>query len=288
MSVNSGIDRFDHSVSLRLRHVGGICKESNNGRGCILALLPGDYPRIADAGPGHVRLLAESEAALPPILVQRSTLKVVDGMHRLRAALLRGESESRSDREAANRGRSALPEAPVVTRVGADGRMRPVDAAEGRPRAAEILSARPEASLREAARASGIAVGTARDVRERMGRGEDPIPVRQQRGCDRLRAASMARKGRVSVRPAGPKDYLAILHVLKRDPSLRFTDAGCGVLRWLDVHAIGSNDWENLVGRLPSHCATAVADSARHCAAAWKELADRLERRDLDARDEPA
>lgn len=238
MSVNSGIDRFDHSASLRLRHVGGICKESNGRRGCICALLPGDYPRIAGAGPGHVRLLAESEAALPPILVQRSTLRVVDGMHRLRAALLRGESEmaveyfdgseqmafprsvranlthglplSRSDREAAIvkiisvhpdwsdrmiaastgvsgktaaaiRGRSALPEALVITRVGADRRMSPVDAAEGRSRAAEILSARTEASLREVARASGIAVGTGRDVRERMGRGEDPIPVRQQR-----------------------------------------------------------------------------------------------------------
>lgn len=92
----------------------------------------------------------------------------------------------------------------------------------------------------------------------------------------------------MSVRPVGPKDYLAILHVLKRDPSLRFTDAGRGVLRWLAVHTIGSNDWKTRWGRCrrtaprPSRIVHGIV------AAAWKELADRLERHDLDARDESA
>jgi ParB-like chromosome segregation protein Spo0J len=38
-----------------------------------------------------VRTLAEAEEPLPPIVVHRATMRVVDGMHRLRAAMLRGD-----------------------------------------------------------------------------------------------------------------------------------------------------------------------------------------------------
>ncbi|MFE3260618.1 ParB N-terminal domain-containing protein [Nocardia sp. NPDC059091] len=40
---------------------------------------------------GHVLVLAESGRELPPILVHRQTRQVVDGIHRLRAAEMRGE-----------------------------------------------------------------------------------------------------------------------------------------------------------------------------------------------------
>jgi hypothetical protein len=43
----------------------------------------------------HALLLAESEAALPPIIVHRLTVRVVDGMHRLRAAQEWGERQDR-------------------------------------------------------------------------------------------------------------------------------------------------------------------------------------------------
>ncbi|MFJ8143302.1 transcriptional regulator [Streptomyces sp. NPDC096013] len=54
----------------------------------IRTLLPADSPRFA-LDPAHVRALAESEAEFPPILVHRATLRVVDGMHRVRATELR-------------------------------------------------------------------------------------------------------------------------------------------------------------------------------------------------------
>ncbi|MEV3992614.1 ParB/RepB/Spo0J family partition protein [Streptomyces sp. NPDC049837] len=54
----------------------------------IRSLLPADSPRFA-LDHAHVRALAESEAEFPPILVHRATLRVVDGMHRLRATELR-------------------------------------------------------------------------------------------------------------------------------------------------------------------------------------------------------
>ncbi|WP_055599446.1 ParB/RepB/Spo0J family partition protein [Streptomyces aureus] len=43
-------------------------------------------PRRAGLDVGHVRLLAESGTAPPPIIVQRGTLRVIDGVHRVKAA----------------------------------------------------------------------------------------------------------------------------------------------------------------------------------------------------------
>ncbi|MFF3773257.1 ParB N-terminal domain-containing protein [Streptomyces sp. NPDC002232] len=54
----------------------------------IHTLLPADSPRFA-LDQAHVRALAESETEFPPILVHRATLRVIDGMHRVRAAELR-------------------------------------------------------------------------------------------------------------------------------------------------------------------------------------------------------
>src|SRR5215475_12583633 len=56
----------------------------------ISSLLPGDSPRLTGENPEHVQLLAAAQG-LPPILVHRSTMRVIDGMHRLRAAKLRGD-----------------------------------------------------------------------------------------------------------------------------------------------------------------------------------------------------
>lgn len=39
----------------------------------------------------HARLLADVSEPLPPIVVHRDTLKVIDGIHRVRAAVLRGQ-----------------------------------------------------------------------------------------------------------------------------------------------------------------------------------------------------
>jgi ParB-like chromosome segregation protein Spo0J len=57
----------------------------------ISTLLPADSPRLDGENADHTRVLADSEATLPPIVVHRSTMRVIDGMHRLRAALLRGQ-----------------------------------------------------------------------------------------------------------------------------------------------------------------------------------------------------
>jgi ParB-like chromosome segregation protein Spo0J len=53
-------------------------------------LVSADSPRLDGIDEEHVLRLAERFAELPPILVHRHTMRVVDGMHRLRAAVLAG------------------------------------------------------------------------------------------------------------------------------------------------------------------------------------------------------
>lgn len=53
-------------------------------------LVPADSPRLDGIDPSHVRKLAAVYASLPPVLVHRPTMRVVDGMHRIRAAALKG------------------------------------------------------------------------------------------------------------------------------------------------------------------------------------------------------
>ncbi|MFD1047646.1 ParB/RepB/Spo0J family partition protein, partial [Kibdelosporangium lantanae] len=59
----------------------------------IDSLLPANSPRLAGESIEHAQVLAASAADLPPIVVQRGTMRVIDGMHRLRAARMRGQNE---------------------------------------------------------------------------------------------------------------------------------------------------------------------------------------------------
>jgi ParB-like nuclease domain len=302
----------------------------------ISSLLPADSPRLAGEDMQHARLLADSDAELPPILVHRKTLRVIDGMHRLRAAVLRGENRikvrlfdgcndaafviavesnithglplSLADREAAagrivkshaqwsdraiaavtglsaktvgtiRRGATAdLPQ--LHSRIGRDGRVRPVNGADGRRRASELFAMRPNASLREIAGEAGISPGTARDVRERMRRGEDPIPPRQRTNGARRDSPTperQLRRGVAAGRVSQSRDRVTILRNLRRDPSVRFTDCGRSLLRWLDARAIGIDGWESVASSIPPHCAYVIADLACAIAEEWLGVAEQL------------
>jgi ParB-like chromosome segregation protein Spo0J len=56
----------------------------------VLSLRPADSPRLNGEDKAHIARLAETESPLPPILVDRRTMRVIDGMHRLMAASLQG------------------------------------------------------------------------------------------------------------------------------------------------------------------------------------------------------
>ncbi|MER8062313.1 MULTISPECIES: ParB N-terminal domain-containing protein [unclassified Streptomyces] len=58
----------------------------------IASLVPGYSPRLLGADPEHVARLTEIDDSLPPILVERSTMRVIDGMHRVMAAKAKGHT----------------------------------------------------------------------------------------------------------------------------------------------------------------------------------------------------
>ncbi|MGH3925165.1 MAG: streptomycin biosynthesis regulator, partial [Pseudonocardiaceae bacterium] len=55
----------------------------------INSLLLDDSPRQDGENGEHVRVLAESEEQLPPIVVHGQSMRVIDGTHRIRAAVMR-------------------------------------------------------------------------------------------------------------------------------------------------------------------------------------------------------
>jgi len=285
----------------------------------ISRLRLGGSPRTGDVSAEHIRVLARATVPMPPIIVHRGTMCVLDGVQRVRAATLSArehieaqffdgdENEafvlaveantahglplSVTDRKAAAariilshptrsdrwiavisgltastvgeiRRRSTVEAARSNTRLGRDGRTRPLDSSDGRRLAGELMRADPDRSLRDIARAAGIAPSTVLDVRNRISCGEDPVPARKSVPPPR--------------RPDEP-DPLAIMRTLCKDPSLRLTEAGRTLLRWLDAHTVTG---EPPVADVPAHCAAAIAALARHNARFWSEFGDRVS--DLD------
>lgn len=300
----------------------------------VRSLLPADSPRLAGEDIEHTRMLARLDVRFPPIIVHRSTMRVIDGTHRLGAALLRGDELieaqlfdgtdqeafvlavktniahglplSLADRtQAAERIITSHPDwsdraiasatglgartvgnirqrlhlgaetEAVRARTGLDGRVRPLDNAEGRLKASMIIEKRPDASLREIAREAGVSPSTVRDVRRRLQRGEDPVPQVRRR---RNHAKSTTADGG----PLGKQRLASMLKGLQSDPSLRFTESGRTVLRWIFSHAIRSDERLDVAAKVPPHCTYIIADVARACAEEWLQLANELEHRISD------
>ncbi|MEU5979693.1 ParB N-terminal domain-containing protein [Streptomyces sp. NPDC047315] len=295
--------------------------------------------RVAGSSPDHVNALAQCTDDLPPILVHRPTMQVVDGVHRLRAAKLRGDATigvrfvdgteedafmlavsanvtqglplTLADRTAAasrilashphlsdrliasTAGLSTKTVAAIRrcstgemtqlnARLGRDGKVRPLDASHGRIIASRAISNNPDLSLREIARIAGISVGTARDVRERMRRGEDPVPLRHRLSAGhRAEDAEGKPPGnntggdkRSNGTPRAERDRFLLS--LRADPSLRFSEVGRALLRLLDANTLDAAQWDRLAAAVPQRWSPVVADLATDCAADWSALACRV------------
>lgn len=308
----------------------------------VEALLPlADSPRLAGVNNEHAGLLAEMDGPLPPILVDKREKRVIDGMHRVRAAALRGlqKIEARlvdcsadelfllsvvsnirhglplsladrkkaalrviqtwgewSDRAIAARvglshktvgalRRKIGEGAQSATRIGRDGRTRPLTTAHGRRTAADLLREHPEESLSKVARLSGISQSTARDVRRRLVNSEDPVPCRpigaaaipgpRSANCSRPNAKLLA-----GIDPSNAR--WRHVQELRSDPSLRATEAGRTFLRAVEPHVRNEVDWDTIADNLPPHWLDTITELARLCAGNWQRLV-----RQLAARREP-
>jgi ParB-like chromosome segregation protein Spo0J len=280
--------------------------------------------------------------------VDKRTMRVIDGMHRLMAASLQGRETieviffegseadvflravqeniahglplSQADRRAAaeriiathphlsdraighsvglaaktvaairKRSAEGVPQSGV--RVGRDGRVRPLNSGEGRRRAAELLAQQPGASLRDVARAAGISAATVLDVRKRLERGEPAVPLRQHHANGSIdRGAGVTADGDQTHAPAirlspsaawspAPADPVATVEKLLRDPSLRSSERGKGMLRLLHVNAVAAEQLPEVVTGVPPHCVLIVVQLARQYAKMWQDFA-----RELDGR----
>lgn len=301
-------------------------------------LRPADSPRLQGEDLEHIRSLAELDDQLPPILVHRQTMRVIDGMHRLKAAILREERTidatfydgddadafviavranvlhgmplSLQDRKAAAgrivrskpqwsdrriaevAGLSAKTVGAIRSdaveslpedhhRMGRDGRVRPLSTVDGRRLASELITLYPESSSRDIARKAGISPSTVRDVRDRLRRGENPVPTRRRTGNHNERTTRERRLQELirGEQSQGFRGGDEILQNLSRDPSIRMNEQGRAILRWLHSQRQQiKRDWTQLADRVPDHCKCLVAELACSIAESWLELAMELRR----------
>ncbi|MGV0160517.1 ParB N-terminal domain-containing protein [Mycobacterium colombiense] len=304
----------------------------------IAAIHSSHSPRKIKANERHIEILAQSPVPLPPIVIHRTSMRVIDGVHRLRATQLRGHDSiaakffegsdaeafalavhlnvthglplTLSERKAAARRillanphrsdrsigvltgvsnktvamlRKCLTgeDSHLDVRLGRDGKSRPISPINGRRRAAEFLSTNPAASLREIARTAGVSVSTARDVRARFERGENPLPdslakTSSSRPEPDGHASQDTSAGGRHGRHRGAPDH-DLLERLRNDPAVRFSDRGRRLVRLLstDMAAIGAVN--AIAENIPVHCSGTVAEIARRNACAWQEVANKFE-----------
>lgn len=151
------------------------------------------------------------------------------------------------------RGSTADDSARATSRVGRDGKARPVDPTQLRHTIADALRADPDASIRAIARRTGAAQGTVRDVRKRLSQG------------DRIMMPP-----RPGPRPSNRKD----------DPAFQAKDGGADFVEWFESRLVGDDaEWERFVQVIPVSRIYEVADTARRCGETWQRFAATIESR---------
>jgi ParB-like chromosome segregation protein Spo0J len=265
----------------------------------------GESPRLFTVNQRHAAMLASIESPLPPVLVWRETMGVVDGAHRLLAARLRGDTEI--DAHLVDGGQADI----FVLAVRANTRHgRPLTPIEREQSAQRILTSHPDWSDRAIAATCGLASKTIRALRRcatanepqlhevRLGRDGRARPLDpddgRRRAVEALRQApesslrAVARE--VGISPATVRDvrarlergdspYVTAANPLADDRALASMDDGESFVSWLEAHLIEPDEWLRFVDAVPASRIYLVADQARAAATAWRAFADALEAR---------
>ncbi|MGC0316434.1 ParB N-terminal domain-containing protein [Kitasatospora acidiphila] len=128
----------------------------------IDSVLPGESPRFTIEDKAHIARLAETDATLPPILIHRQTMRVIDGLHRLRAAQLKGEDSIAVEYF------DGTEEAAYLLSVEANiAHGLPLTVSERKAAAERIVTMHPEMSDRSIARNTGLSAKTVSEIRRR-------------------------------------------------------------------------------------------------------------------------
>jgi len=154
------------------------------------------------------------------------------------------------------------------TRVGRDGRVRPVDASAVRVRIAEELMLRPDASLRTIARAVGASPETVRSVRSRMVTDGSSAELGVAEGERPLAQI-------IDLPPRSQDPGVA----LRDDRACTDRDGGREFVAWFDTTTLTAEEvWQHM-GTVPLSRVYEVADEARRRAECWLRFAEAVEHR---------
>jgi hypothetical protein len=126
----------------------------------IASLVRTGSPRSGGEDEAHVRRLSEAEWPLPPILVHGTTMQVIDGFHRVTAAIRKGLNEVDA----------YLYEGPIESAfvIGVEANVThglPLSLADRRAAAVKILQAYPQWSDRAIATSTGLSAKTVGTIR---------------------------------------------------------------------------------------------------------------------------
>lgn len=292
-------------------------------------------PRFGGQDLDHVRTLSFRFDDCPPILVERSTSTVIDGVHRVlaakmlgrdtigvhyfegshedafveavRANVTHGKPLTLAEREAAagkllemhadwsnrlighvcglsdktvGRLRKTTAELPQLSsRVGRDGRHRPVDSRPLRNEIAEALRARPDSNPEELAQLLSTSASTVRDVRNRLQRGDSPTP--SERG---VKAGDQQRSA--STKSNGARRAVSAAIEWRDDRAILALPRGTELAEWLDQTKIRASRWASLVDEIPLGRIPQLIEEAQARAVEWSNFATALEARlrDLNRR----
>lgn len=129
-------------------------------------------PRTSGEDPQHIRVLAEAQEKLPPIIVQRPSMRVIDGRHRVRAAELCRQDEIEARFFDGDEADAFV----VAVRANVTHGL-PLSLADRKAAAARIVASHPHWSNRMIASVAGLAAKTVAELRALT----DPIPHRDLR-----------------------------------------------------------------------------------------------------------
>ncbi len=305
------------------------------------------FPRVGGEDPSHTRLLAEIGDTLPPILVHRPTMRIIDGMHRVKAALAKGEKTVKaqyftgSDEDAfllslrlnASHGlpltlvdRKAAGSRILVMHPGwSDRRVGQICGLDhktiGRLRRGSTGEV-PQFSTGEVPQLEareGLDGRLRRTKSERRG-GQPPLPDsiidrRLTAGhadqiCPDHRNVDVECQGRDETAAAGLKsektpppaasqrssrnrvkfDRESSLKRLRTDPSLRFSETGRALIRWLEAGPRTPEESLFLADTVPSHCLDVLTSMAEQNLEIWRQMFVRLNQRKRASRpcDDPS
>jgi ParB-like chromosome segregation protein Spo0J len=157
--------------------------------------------------------------------------------------------------------------APVKTRVGRDGRSRPIDPEGVRERILEELERDPDASLRCIAKKVGASPETVRTVRGRLGLGT-AVPETERRPAFDPDATVLALLTRKQRREA----------TWRTDAALATGAGGEEFVSWFEATSVDDVDAWSYAPGVPLSRTYEVADEARRRAAFWSSFAQTVER----------